>query len=270
MEGMASFSGEAQTAPLGRASSWLVFKKRAGSMGKFRLRRRRAGERRARGGVEESCVASSVEFGAEADWNGRQASARPPPPATRRGESAKELSVAKRLDASSAPASYSFTAVRNGWIHSRVSRIFARWATEDTPAVPLVPRFSAHTLMPNREAYFNDAEAGTVTCCTPSPVPDAAAGDGAASKPAYLCKRCWMRAEMETVHVDLRVGCGGHVRVHVQVVKSRGWDSDTLIQRRPSGRILNAVPSSKKKPASPGWGCIPHLFAVCRQPQILM
>lgn len=216
-------------------------------------------------------MASSVEFGDEGDRKGRQASARPPPPVTRRGESAKELSVVKPLDASSAPASYSFTAVRNGWIHSRVSRIFARWATaEETPAVPLVPRFSAHTLMPNKEAYFNDDERDAVTCCSPSPVPDAAAGDGAASKWPYLCRRCWMRAQMETVHVDMRVGSGGHVHVHVQVVKSRGWDSDTLMQRKPTGRILDAMPSSKKKPVSPGWGCIPHLFAICRQPQILV
>eukprot|EP00803_Ostreobium_quekettii_P001383 evm.model.scf_2518.1 EVM.evm.TU.scf_2518.1 scf_2518:1232-4628(+) len=266
---MASRSGEARAGHLRRAASWLVFKKRAGSVGQSRLMRRRPEERLGRVGAEESCVASSVEFGDEGEQEGWQASARPLRPATRRGESARELSVPKRLVTSSAPVSYSFTAVRNGWIHSRVSRLFARWATEDTPAVPLVPRFSAHTLIPNKEAYFND-ETDTVTCCSPSPGPDDAAGDGATSKRPYLCRRCRMHPEMETVRVDMRVVSGGDVRVSLQAVKSWGWDSDTLMQRDRSRRILDAMPSSKKRPPSPRWGCILQLFAMCRHPQILV
>lgn len=269
MEGLPSRSGEAQTGRMRRAaSSWLVFTKRAGSMALSRRRRRRAEERRAKGAAEEPRAASSVELGDGYDLQGRQPSATLPPSAARRGESARELSVPKRIVTSSSPASYSFTAVRNGWIHSRVSRLFARWGPEDTPNVPLVPRFSAHVLIPNKEAYFND-ETGTVACCSPSPVPEDA-GDGVMSKAPYLCKRCRVHAVVETVHVVMRVDSGGHVHVRLQTVKSRGWDSDSLLQRDSTRRILGATPSGRKKPSSPGWGCIPQLFALCRNPQILV
>eukprot|EP00803_Ostreobium_quekettii_P002134 evm.model.scf_577EXC.8 EVM.evm.TU.scf_577EXC.8 scf_577EXC:59029-62559(+) len=262
-----SAPGEAQGGqPRGEAPSWLVFKKRGGSVD---LALSCSYEERRRADGDGGCIArSSAEPGdaLQSPWKKTFIA-----PNSRkgwlRGESARELSVPPPLASISEPIGGSFTTRhQHGWVHMRMSRLLARWGVDDAPKVPLVPRWSSTRLVPNKEAYFEE-DIDDVACCPPSPVgedSEEGCGSDAHFRDQKLCKRCQREVEKENVRVRLRVDCEGRVHVRLQVMRARGWDSDTFAQMIPqysSGQGLAAVPTMEKKShkyrcdeGAGGWG----------------
>lgn len=162
------------------------------------------------------------------------------------------------------------TAERQGWMRNRMRKLLGRLESDDTPAVPLVPRWSGQISLPNKEAYFQ-ADTGCGLYLQPSDdLGSPSQGDDLVSpwpRHTYICDQCRRMAGGESVHVQIRVD-DGRVRVHLEVLYRQRFYSNSLPHLLPNGssHIFSSTFGKGRKGHSLGW--FMQCFSVCYQPQV--
>lgn len=153
------------------------------------------------------------------------------------------------------------TVARQEWI-----QLVAKFEIEETPEVPLVPRWSEQVSI-NREAYFQGGSDTLLIRSASSGLTDNLDGkmtSSPCSTGPFVCATCSGRAAMERVEVQMLVE-DGRVRLRIDVVCLHRRRSVRLLPSCSSG-LLTEPFGRHKRPHAFSW--ILQCFSICWQPLV--
>lgn len=175
------------------------------------------------------------------------------------GDEREEKMSRQLLHSSSRGSGDGFTVARQDWI-----QLMARIETEETPEVPLVPRWSEHVSI-NTEAYFQGGSDALFIRSASSGLTDNLEGkliSSPCSTGPFVCASCSGKASMERVEVQMVVedGC---VRLRIDVVCLHRRRSSRLLPSCSSGFLTEPFGRHKRSHA---FSWVLQCFSICWQP----